>query len=157
VTAPRSGGGGPYGIDTTSPRGLVAGLVVGLPVVAFGIGGAVLNANDTSPVELTGWVVGLAITHDVVVVPLVLALGWAISQVVRDLRSRAALRFGLLVSAGLCLVAYPLVRGFGRSDAVPSALARDYGRGLAIYLAIVWVLVAAVVVARRRSRPAERE
>jgi hypothetical protein len=131
-------------VETTSPRGFALGLLLGLPLIAYGIGGAIVDADDTHPGELASWFIRLAIIHDVIIAPTVLALGWLTSRLARDDRIRRTLRAALLTSAGLCLVGYPFVRGFGRSDAVPSALARNYGVGLAIYLVIVWLVTAAI-------------
>jgi hypothetical protein len=142
--------------DTTSSKGLLIGLVLGAPLLAFGIGGALVDADDTKPIALAAWVVGLAVAHDLVLVPTVLALGWAVRRVVPDGATRGLLRAGLVVSAGLCLVAYPLVSGFGRSEAVPSLLARDYGRGLAVYLVVVWAVIGVGIIVRRRSGPRVR-
>jgi hypothetical protein len=143
--------GPPRAAETTSTRGLVTGLVLGCPLIAYGIVGALHDAEDAEPGELAGWFVRLALVHDVVVAPVVLLVGWGVSRLVRDHPTRAILRGALLTSAGLALVAYPFVRGFGRTPRVPSALARDYGTGLAVYLAVTWA-AALVLVARRRSR-----
>jgi hypothetical protein len=143
----------PAQTDTTSIRGLVIGLVVGVPIIAYGIRGALIDAEDTEPRELAGWFVRWAVLHDLLVAPILLLVGYAVSRLVRDNVVRAILRGALLVSAGLALVAYPLVRGYGRTPRVPSALARDYGTGLTTYLAITWlVAIALIIVHRARGR-----
>ncbi|MGH9212126.1 MAG: hypothetical protein ACRD2C_15785 [Acidimicrobiales bacterium] len=139
--------------DTTSRRGLVAGLVVGLPVIAYGIRGVLVDADDTHPAELVRWVVGAAVVHDAVLAPLALAVGWGLRRVVPRW-AWPALRSGLLVTVALSLVAWPLVRGYGRDPAIPSLLPRDYGAGLAAALALVWLAAAVWATAtwRRQHR-----
>ncbi len=139
---------------TTSRRGLVVGLVLGVPLLVYGIRGALVDAVDTHPGELALWLVGAGLVHDLVVAPLVLALGFVAARVVRDERAGRALRAGFVVSAGLALVAWPFVRGYGRTAAVPSVLPRNYALGLAAYLTVTWAVVGAVVFVgvRRRGR-----
>jgi len=134
--------------DTTSRRGLLAGLAVGVPVMAYAVRGAVVDERLTHPFELTRWIVGLAVVHDLVLVPVVLALGTGLR---RGLPTRAwvPVRAALLTTAVLSAVAWPFVRGYGRSSTVPSLLPRDYGAGLAIALAVVWLLAALWTLLRR--------
>jgi hypothetical protein len=138
---------------TTSTRGLVAGLAVGVPVMAYGIRGALVDGADTHPAELARWIVGSAVVHDLGLVPLVAVAAWALRRAVPD-RWWGPVRAGLVVSGVLCLVAWPLVAGFGRDPRNPSLFPRDYGTGLAVALAATWLAVAAVVarhlIARRR-------
>lgn len=137
----------------TSTRGLLAGLAVGVPVMAYGARGALVDAADTHPAELARWIVGGAVVHDAVLVPLVALAAWGLRRLVPD-RWWGPVRAGLVVSGTLCLAAYPFVAGFGRDPRNPSLLPRDYGLGLAGALAVVWLGVAAwlVAVTRRRSQ-----
>jgi hypothetical protein len=141
--------------DTTSRAGLVAGLVLGLPLVAVGLRGALVNADRTHPAELAAWVVGSAVVHDVVVVPAVVAVGWLGRRVV-PAPAWPAVRAGLAAAGVLAVVAWPFVRGYGRDPANPSLLPRDYGAGLAAGLAAIALATAAaslVAVLRARRRP----
>lgn len=144
--------------DTTSRRGLVVGLALGLPIVGYGVRGALVDAADTHPAELGAWIVGSALVDDLVLLPAVLGLG----AIARRLTPRAAwpaVRTGLIVTGTLCLVAWPFVRGYGRDPSIPSLLNRNYATGLAAALAVVWAAVAlwlAVAMARRRRRQRRR-
>ena len=133
---------------TTSTRGLLAGLAVGVPVMAYGIRGALVDGADTHPAELARWIVGSAVVHDLVLVPLVAVTAWAVRRAVPD-RWWGPVRAGLVVSGVLSLVAWPVVAGFGRDPRNPSLFPRDYGTGLAVALAATWLAVAAILVARR--------
>jgi hypothetical protein len=59
------------------------------------------------------------------------------------------------LSGALIAVALPLVLGLGRTPDEPSALPLNYGRGLLISLAVVWLAAAAIAATalfRRRRR-----
>jgi hypothetical protein len=134
---------------TTSPRGLVIGLVLGVPVMLFGIRSALLDARDTHPVELTRWLIGAAVAHDLVLLPLVGALAWALRRVV-PAPAWPAVRGGVIVAGTLALVAWPFALGYGASPANPSLLPRDYVLGpLLVGAAIVAVTALAAFGASR--------
>jgi hypothetical protein len=144
--------------DTTSRRGLVVGLVLGVPLVAYGGRGALVDGARTHPAELARWVVGAAIVNDLVLIPLVLAVGWAAHRFT-PARLWPAIRAGLVTTAVLTLVAWPFVRGYGRDPANPSLLSRDYGTGLAVAIGVVWAAVAIWALAatlRERARRSAR-
>lgn len=112
---------------------LAVGLVVGVACTAVGVAAAV----DTSkPLVLARWMVGLTVAHDLVLAPLVLLAGVGT-------RRRPWLAGGLLVSGVVALVAFPVVRGYGRLPGNPSLLPRDYTRGLLLTLGVVWLGTAA--------------
>jgi hypothetical protein len=124
--------------DTTSRRGLLVGLALGAPIMAYAVHGTLIDEHLTHPFELARWIVGLAVVHDLVLVPIVLAIGLGLRRVVPP-RARAPMRTALLTTAVLSAVAWPFVRGYGRSSSVPSLLPRNYGAGLLVALAVVWL------------------
>lgn len=140
--------------DTTSRRGLIAGLALGVPVIAYGMRGVLVDASDTNPAELARWIVGAAVVNDLVLLPLAGVVGYALRRVSPP-AAWPIVRAGALTIGVLTLVAWPFVRGYGRDPANPSLLPRDYGLGLAVVAAVVATVtaIAAVVVTRRRSRP----
>jgi hypothetical protein len=142
--------------ETTSRRGLVVGLVVGLPIVAYGLRGMLVDADDTHPVDLARWIVGSALVTDVLVIPAAAAVGWLLRRLM-PAAAWPAVRGGLVTAGLLCLVAWPFVRRYGRDPTNPSLLPRDYGAGLLRAVVVVWLvtgLIAAarVVVSRRHLR-----
>lgn len=140
--------------DTTSRRGLLAGLAVGVPLIAYGVRGAFVDASDTHPAEMARWLVGVTLVDDLVVVPVALLAG-VVGRRATPSWAWPAVRAGLFVTAVLVLVGWPFVRGWGRDPTDPSLLARDYGAGLAVALGVVWTTVAVVAAwARRRDRRA---
>jgi hypothetical protein len=137
--------------DTTSQRGLLLGLALGLPIVAFGVRGVLVDADRTHPAELARWIVGSAVATDLLLVPGAVAVG----AVARRFAPRSwwpTLRAALMVTGSLVLVAWPFVRGYGRDPANPSLLPRDYVGGLALAVAAGWVIAAAVRSAHRAAR-----
>ena len=136
----------PAAPETTSLRGLLVGLALGLPIIAVGVRGALVDAARTHPAELARWIVGAAVVNDLVVVPVVLGIGWAGRRIV-PCRLWPTVRAGLLVSGVLALVAWPFVRDYGIDPANPSLLPRDYGGGLAGSIGLVWLAVAVVCAA----------
>jgi hypothetical protein len=142
---------GPSSPETTSRRGLTAGLVVGLPVMAFGVRGALAEAARVHPAELARWVVGAAALNDLVLLPVALLVGRAGRRLV-PARLWPAVRNGLVASGVLALVSWPFVRGYGRSAGNPSLFPRDYASGLAAALVAAWLAVAAWLLIDRRRR-----
>lgn len=134
---------------TDRPRWpVVGGALVGGGLGAVGVGSLLGNARDTHPAVVVRWVIGLAILHDLVLVPVVLVIGLAVR---RWAPGRALVAGALLVSSSVAIVALPLVLGYGRQAGNPSLLPRDYGRGLAVVLAAVWLATAGLgLVARWR-------
>jgi len=143
---------GPLADDTTSRRGLLVGLALGVPVIAYGVRGALVDAADTHPAELARWVVGLAVVSDLLVLPVAMGVG-LLARRWTPAPAWPAVRAGLLVTAVLAAVAWPLIRGYGTDPNNPSLFPRDYTTGLAAALAVVWASVLVVtLVARRRAR-----
>ena len=134
---------------TGERRAFVAGAVAGWAVIGWGVRGALRHHVDTRPPELARLLVGGVIAHDLVLVPLVLLLGWAVARLVRG-RGRGPVQAALVVSGCLALFAYPLVRGYGRAARNPTSLPHDYTGNLLVVLAAVWAATAVAVLVRRR-------
>jgi hypothetical protein len=142
---------GDHAAETTSHRGLLIGLAAGVPIMAYAVRGALVDAHLTQPAELARWIVGLAVIHDLVLVPLVLAIGAAVHRLVPH-RALPPVRAALLTSAVLTAVAWPFVRGYGRNPAVPSLLPRNYAWGLLAALAVTWLVASTWLLATTRRQ-----
>ena len=137
---------------TTSRRGLVVGLVLGVPIMLFGVRSALLDAHDTHPAELGRWLVGSAVAHDLVLLPIVGALAWALHRVT-PVPAWPVVRRGAIVVGTLALVSWPYAAGYGASPGNPSLLPRDYVLGpLLAGAAIVAVTAIAAAALSRRGR-----
>jgi amino acid transporter len=138
--------------DHTGP-GLWIGLALGTPVIAWGIHGMLEASRRTHPAELARWIVGSALVHDLLVLPVVLAVAVVARRLVPP-AAWPAVRWALATTGVLVLVSWPYVRGYGRRPSNPSLLPRSYGTGLLVALAAVWVvavLMAWVATRRRRA------
>ena len=142
---------------TTSRRGLLIGLALGLPVMAYAVRGSFVDRDLTHPTELARWIVGLAVLHDLVLVPVVLILGVGLRRLVPT-ASWPPVRTALLTTAVLVAVGWPFVRGYGRNPSVPSLLPRNYATGLAAAVGVVWLVAAgwSALRLRRARTPAPR-
>jgi hypothetical protein len=127
--------------ETTSRRGLVIGLALGVPLIGHGLRGAVVDAADTHPSELARWVIGAALVQDLVVVPVAIAIA-LLARRFTPRRAWPPVRAGLAATGILALVGWPFVRGYGDDPTNPSLLPRNYGAGLAAAIGVVWLAVA---------------
>ena len=155
--------GDPYASDPTRPLASAAGpwwrwlfLVPGFAAVAFGAVGLLRDDRVPLPAWLA-WFVGSALVHDLVIAPLVIAVGALLARVLPR-AARPPVVVGLVVSGVLTLVALPFILDLGTSRE-PGFLPLDYGRNLLLLIAGVmavavgWAVVASVR-ARRRSAQA---
>ena len=133
---------------------VITGALIGTAFAAVGISSLLGESHDTHPAVVVRWVVGLAVVHDLILVPLVLVVGVVVH---RWAPARRWVASALLVSGSLTLVAWPFVRGYGRQAGNPSILPRNYAHGLAAVLALVWIgTIAMALVLRWRGRPARQ-
>jgi hypothetical protein len=130
---------------------VIGGAIVGLAFAAVGVTSLLQASHDSHPVATATWVAGLAVAHDLLLVPVVLVVGACVARWSRT-PIRGWLGAGLLISGTVSLVAWPLVWGYGRSAGNPSILPRNYGAGLVIVLLLVWaaILVLGLLACRRR-------
>jgi Na+/melibiose symporter-like transporter len=127
--------------ETTSRRGLLIGLAVGLPVIGYGLRGAIVDATDTHPTELARWVIGAGLVNDLIVVPGAAAAA-VLARRLTPPRAWPPVRAGLAATGILVLVGWPFVRGYGNDPTNPSLLPRNYGAGLAAAIGVVWLAIA---------------
>jgi hypothetical protein len=131
-------------------------LIPGLAAVGYGAQG-LLTAGGRVPLgSWTGWFIGSALLHDLVIAPIWLGLGWLAARVLPR-PARPPVVVAAAVTGVLTLVALPFVLGYGADPGNPSFLPRAYGRNLAVIAGAVWaVAAAAAAVAVRRARRRDR-
>ena len=122
----------------------------GWAVIGWGLYGIVSNSVDTRPANLAKFVVGGALLHDLLVAPLAILAGVLVVRAVPR-RARGPVQAGLIVSAVVTLLSWPLVRAYGLAANNPTSLPHNYGRNLLVILAVVWVLAAGVVAVRLKA------
>lgn len=129
-------------------------LLAGSATIAFG-GVQMLHLllDRTAPVLGVGaWWLGGPLIVDLLVVPIVVITGVAISRFIpvgwrRDVAAASAL--SLLVS----LVALPFLTGLGRRPDNPSLLDRNYWAGYLTLLVLIWGVPLVLRLLRRLRRP----
>jgi hypothetical protein len=145
--------------DATHPDGGIVfwvGAAAGWVIIVIGIRMG-LNDPEVKPALLLKWVAGGLVLHDAVWLMLVAMVGAAVAFALRR-EVPVVLAWALATTAVLTLIAWPFVRGYGRLTDVPSALQRNYARGLIVYLMVIWLIAVAVfAVGRiRRRRTAQK-
>ncbi len=131
------------------------GAAAGWALIAWGVLGVVRHRVDTRPADLVRFVVGGIVIHDLMVVPLALVVALVVARTVPR-QPRRWVQAALVVAAPLALLAYPLVRGYGRIPGNPSVLPHDYATNLVIVLASVVTLTALMAAIRSRRRTGAR-
>jgi len=131
-----------------------AGLVAGGALMAYGVVGLLGASAATQPRNLATFLLGAGVAHDAVLAPLVVIVGWLVTRLLPPF-ARVPVWFALAATGLLVAFTWPLVQGWGRRSANPSLLPYDYGRIVAIGVALIWIVALAVVagrlLARRRS------
>ncbi|MFD5321350.1 hypothetical protein [Streptomyces sp. NPDC127098] len=114
--------------------------------------GARMLLGQPAPTGVVRWLAGAVVLHDVVLAPLVLAVG----LLVRRLRGhgvRGVVRGGLMVAGCVTLAALPPLLRPGQ-PANPTVLPLDYGRNVLLLVTVTGVvtLVLAALARSRRQR-----
>jgi len=117
----------------------VALVAAGLALMVYG---ATLLADQPQAVlvRIGTWAAGGVLLHDFVFAPLCAALGFAGLRLI-PARVRTPVAVGALCSVVLLLLAVPVYDKPGRRPDNLTVLDRDYGVGLGVALAVVWVCV----------------
>lgn len=128
-----------------------AGLIAaGLAVAGYGAYGW-LTQDGAQPVGQLIFLAVLLVTHDFVIVPVVILAGVVLARWVPT-PARNPVRAALVVSLAVSVVALPFIIGAGRIADNPSAFPQHYGQGLAMILAVVWVVAAGWTAVNLRTR-----
>jgi hypothetical protein len=136
--------------------GPLAWLVIagGWIVIGVVVAGVLREADATHPRSWATWVIGAALVHDLVVLPLVLLVGLGLGQLLRP-AWRGPARAALVIGAVLALATWPTIRRFGARADNPTVLPLPAGRNLVaivVVLALV-AIVAGIVRTRRLGNP----
>ncbi|HEX9697191.1 MAG TPA: hypothetical protein VGB64_12875 [Actinomycetota bacterium] len=127
-----------------------SGVAIGWAFIAAGAVGMIAQARFAKPSETALWIAGAVLAHDALVAPIVIVIAHALRRIVAP-RWLAAAQAGLIGSAIVTIATLPIVLRLGRRADNPSLLPRAYGTGLAVTLAVVWlVMVTAALRAARR-------
>jgi hypothetical protein len=132
-----------------NPRIFLPALLIGWIAIAFGL--QQLAAAHVDEAQWSIWFLGALLAHDMIVAPLVFAVGSAVRRVVPG-RVLAPIQGGLIASGLLLLFALPGLSGRGDRHGDSSRLPNDYSHGVTLVLVAVWA-VTAVFLVRAWRRP----
>ena len=142
--------------------GMVAwsAIVGGWVVMAVAVAGAFGDERLRGIGSWVTWLVGAALVHDLVVLPVVVAVGWLLTRAV-PLPWRVPLRTALVVSVVLTATVWPIARRWGARADNPSIVPLPVARNLAwivaaLFLAALGVGAVAAWRARAGATTAER-
>jgi hypothetical protein len=141
----------PVGRHDHAGPGLWIGLALGLPIIGWGIRGALSEEARTHPAELGRWIVGSAVVHDALILPVVLLVAVGARRLV-PARTWAFVRWALATTGVLALVSWPFVRGYGRRSSNASLLPRDYTAGVLVAVMLVWLVAGVAALVQVRGR-----
>ena len=149
----RDGGHGP-GPERPLERGARAlfwiSAAFGWVIIGVGLRGVFMHSLDTRPSNLAKFVVGGALLHDLLIAPVLIAVGVVVARAVPG-RARATVQGALVVTAILALFSYPLVRAYGLATQNPTSVPHNYTLNLIIVLGVVWAVAAVLVLRRLRA------
>ena len=89
------------------------------------------------------WLVGAAVVHDALLLPLVLGAGWLISRWV-PVPFRVPVRAALVIGAIVSLAVWPIAQRWGARDDNPSILPLPVARNLVIMWVVLFVVALGV-------------
>lgn len=139
-------------VERPGPLGWLV-IVLGWALVVGAVVGALGDDRLRGAGSWVRWLVGSAVVHDLVVLPLVVATGWAVSRFV-PLAWRTPVRTAAVVGAIITATVWPIARRWGARDDNPSILPLPVGRNLLVLLmllAVAAVAAGAVTHLRQRS------
>jgi hypothetical protein len=144
--------------DTPDPeipgRGFWIGLALGTPVMVYGAVELVQQTSWSRSFGVARWFGGGILLHDLVLVPLVLVVVWAIGRCT-PAPVHTPLRAAVLGSALIVAVGWPGLRGYGNKPDNPTIHPLDYRSAVLTLLVLLWV-VALAWAAWRLARPGAR-
>lgn len=139
----------PHAGPAAPPPGAVfwVGLAVGGSVMLYAVWGAVQAFSTSEQAGLARWLLGSALAHDLVLAPIVTVVGLVLARLLPR-TARGPVLGAAAISGIVVLVSWPALRGYGLRAANPSILPHDYGRHVAIVLALTWSVAVALVAVR---------
>lgn len=121
-------------------------VAIAWPVIGYSVW-KMYDARFVEPWDAVRWAVGALLVHDLVWLPTAGGLAFVGARVVPP-RARIPVGWAVATTLMLAAVGWPFYRRYGARSNDPSLLPRDYGEGVAVYVAIVLFVGAAWAGAR---------
>jgi len=138
--------------DEQPGTGLWVGLAIGAPIVAYGTWQLLHHSTAARTIAVARWAIGGVLLHDLVLVPVMLAVVWLIGRMIPG-RAADAVRAGVLGTALVVAIDWAALNGYGHRTDNPSIHPLDATTAALTAVAVVWMLVAIVwAVSWQRSR-----
>ncbi len=134
--------------------GLLIGLVVGLPMMAWGVYALAIHRAASPTASVARFFIGGDVIHDAIVAPIAALVGVLVLRRVPT-SARAQTRAALFTTAIVVAIAWPGIRAYGRMRAPDNASVQplNYATAVATVVVIVWFICGVwFVVDLRRSR-----
>jgi hypothetical protein len=122
---------------------------VGLAAMGYAAFG-LLTDDGVRLVGVLGFLAGVVVAHDLILLPLAIGVGVLVLRYV-PAWARSSVQSGLFASVVVSAFALPFVIGAGRTPDNPSKLPLPYGSGLALVLAVIWLVAAVLALRARRA------
>jgi hypothetical protein len=123
--------------------------VVGWAIIWYGATRALGDARDAHPFALLVHIVSFDLAHDLVIVPVVIGVGWALGRLLPAV-ARGPVRAAVALSVIVFVFSYPLIRRWGRRPTNSSTLPLPYARNVSIVIGAIWLVALATVLLRHR-------
>ncbi len=141
-------------MNRSERAGLAIGLLVGIPMMAWGVYTIFLHQLGNPPASVARFFIGGDVIHDVIVAPIAALVGVVILRRIPTV-ARAQVRAALFTSAIVVAIAWPGIREYGRMRAPDNASVQplNYATAVATVVAVVWFICGVwLLVDLRRSR-----
>lgn len=128
---------------------------LGAFAIAYGTWRILQQQHLSRPTELGKWLVAAVLLHDAVIVPLTLAIGFALTFI--RPRARRYVQGALVTAAVVCVVAIPLIYRRGTQPPVKALEQQNYGGHLAVLLGLIVAVAASLYVVTVVSNRGQRD
>jgi hypothetical protein len=135
----------------TPGLGFWIGLALGTPLMLYGAVELIDQTGWSRAFAAGRWLAGGLLLHDFVLVPVVLALVWALGRWTPAWLG-TPLRAGVLASLLVLALGLPGLRGYSQRPDNPTVHPLDYGTAVLSVLATVWGVVAVWALWRLATR-----